>query len=157
MKNSIPLITYVSKAILICLSMSLFSACAQYSKMQLQDDLQTNIYQFNKRFSGKMMDLSVAYVLLDKRRKFLTESIKIKEKVTFYDSSILDIQFFNGNQLVKKNIEGAEKKFHKAIVTWRYQISVLPSNLLKTIIFDQVWVYNEEQWLVEPDLDVFLK
>lgn len=103
------------------------------------------------------MDLSVAYVLLDKRRKFLTESIKIKEKVTFYDSSILDIQFFNGNQLVKKNIEGAEKKFHKAIVTWRYQISVLPSNLLKTIIFDQVWVYNEEQWLVEPDLDVFLK
>ncbi len=157
MKNSIPLITYVSKAILICLSMSLFSACAQYSKMQLQDDLQTNIYQFNKRFSGKMMDLSVAYVLLDKRRKFLTESIKIKEKVTFYDSSILDIQFFNGNQLVTKSTKGAEKKFHKAIVTWRYQISVLPSNLLKTIIFDQVWVYNEEQWLVEPDLDVFLK
>jgi len=157
MKNSIPLITYVSKAILICLSMSLFSACAQYSKMNLQDDLQTNIYQFNKRFSGKMMDLSVAYVLLDKRRKFLTESIKIKEKVTFYDSSILDIQFFNGNQLVTKSTKGAEKKFHKAIVTWRYQISVLPSNLLKTIIFDQVWVYNEEQWLVEPDLDVFLK
>lgn len=157
MKNSIPLITYVSKAILICLSMSLFSACAQYSKMNLQDDLQTNIYQFNKRFSGKMMDLSVAYVLLDKRRKFLTESIKIKEKVTFYDSSILDIQFFNDNQLVKKSTDGAEKEFHKAIVTWRYQISVLPSNLLKTIIFDQVWVYNEEQWLVEPDLDVFLK
>ena len=157
MKNSNRLITFVSSAILICLSMSLFSACAQYSKMKLQDDLQTNIYQFNKRFSGKMMDISVPYVLLDKRRKFLTESLKIKEKVTFYDSSILDIQYFNGNQPVKITTKGAEKEFDKAIVTWRYQISVLPSNQLKTIMLDQVWVYNEEQWLVEPDLDVFFK
>ena len=157
MKNSIPLITYVSKAILICLSMSLFSACAQYSKMKLQDDLQTNVYQFNKRFSGKMMDISVAYVALAKRREFLTESLKVQEKVTFYDSSILDIQYFNDNDPVNQTTEGTEKEFNKAIVTWRYQISVLPSNQLKTIMLDQVWMYNEEQWLVEPDLDVFFK
>jgi len=148
---------FISKAILIGLSMSLFSACTKYSQMKLQDDLQTNIYQFNKRFSGKMMDISVGYVLLDKRRKFLTESLKIKEKVTFYDSSILDIQYFNSDRPVKKTTAGVEKEFDKAIVTWRYQISVLPSNQLKTIMLDQVWVYNEEQWLVEPDLDVFFK
>lgn len=104
-----------------------------------------------------MMDISVGYVSLDKRKEFLTKAIKIKEKVTFYDSSILDIQYFNGNQPVKKTADGAEKLFDKAIVTWRYQISVLPSNQLKTIMLDQVWVHNEKQWRVKPDLDVFWK
>ena len=157
MKNSNFLFTFFLRVILLSLAVPLFSACAQYSKMNLQDDLQTNVYQFNKRFSGKMMDISVGYVSLDKRKEFLTKAIKIKEKVTFYDSSILDIQYFNGNQPVKKTADGAEKLFDKAIVTWRYQISVLPSNQLKTIMLDQVWVHNEKQWRVKPDLDVFWK
>ena len=103
------------------------------------------------------MDISVAYVALNKRREFLMESLKVQEKVTFYDSSILDIQYFNDNGPIKQTTEGAEIEFNKVIVTMRYQISVLPSNRLKTIMLDQVWVYNEEQWRVEPDLDVFFK
>jgi hypothetical protein len=137
--------------------LTLFSACAHYALMQLQDDLETNVYQFNKRFEGKMMDLSSAYVSLAKRKDFLIDSNKIREKVTFYDRSVVDIQFLDGDKPVKKTEEGAEKEFDKAIVTLRYQISVLPSNQLKTIMADQVWVLNDEQWQVEPDLSVLLK
>ncbi len=104
-----------------------------------------------------MMDLSAGFVLMDKRKDFLITSNKIKEKVTFFDSSLLDIQYFNDDQPVKKTTEGAEKEFNKAVATMRYQISILPSNQLKTIMFDQTWVLDEEQWMLEPNLDVFLE
>lgn len=157
MKNSNPLIHFLFRAIPACLMLTLFSACAQYSLIKIQDDLETNVYQFNKRFEGKMMDLSAAYVSLAKRKDFLIDSNKIRQKVTFYDRSIVDIQFLDGDQPVRKTAEGAEKEFNKAIVTLRYQISVLPSNQLKTIMSDQIWVLNDEQWQVEPDLSVLLK
>jgi len=157
MKNPTSLIHFKIKAIPACLLLALFSACAHYSLMNLQDDLQTNVYQFNKRFTGKMMDLSAGYVLMDKRKDFLINSNQIKEKVTFFDSSLLDIQYFNDDQPVKKTTEGAEKEFNKAVATMRYQISILPSNQLKTIIVDQIWLLDEDLWMVEPDLDVFLK
>lgn len=151
---------FISRIFLICISISLISSCTQYSKMKLmtlEDDLQTNVRQFNKRFSGKMMNISVAYVSLEKRRDFLIDSNEIKEKVTFFNNSILDIQYFDGDQPVKKTTKGAKKEFNVAIVTMRYQISVLPSNQLKSIIIDQKWLLSEEQWQVEPDLSVFLK
>jgi hypothetical protein len=157
MRNPTPLTHFTIKAISACLLLALFSACAHYSLMNLQDDLQTNVYQFNKRFSGKMMDLSASFVLMDKRKDFLINSNQIKEKVTFFDSSLLDIQYFNDGQLVKKTTEGAEKEFNKAVATMRYQISILPSNQLKTIIVDQTWVLDEELWMVDPDLSVFLE
>jgi len=157
MKNPTPVINFAFKAIPTCLLLTFFLACAHYSLMTLQDELQTNIYQFNKRLEGKMMDLSAAYVALSKRKDFLINSKAVIEKVTFYDRSIVDIQYLDGEQPVKTTTEGPEKEFDKAIVTLQYQISVLPSNQLKTIMLDQIWVLNDEQWQVEPDLSVLLK
>ena len=157
MKNPTPLLSFTFKAIPTCLLLTLLLACAHYSLLNLQDELQTNVYQFNKRLEGKMMDLSAGYVSLAKRKDFLINSKTIKEKVTFFDRSIVDIQYLNGGQPVKITAEGPEKEFDKAIVTLQYQISVLPSNQLKTIMLDQVWVLNDEQWQVEPDLGVLLK
>jgi hypothetical protein len=157
MKNPTPLFTLFSRTILIGLWISLFSACSHYSTMTLNDDLQANVYQFNKRFEGKMMDLSSAYVLQEKRKDFLVNSTYIKEKVTFYDSSILDIKFLDGNHPVQKTAEGAEKEVNQAIVTMRYQVAVLPSNQLRTILIDQVWMLNGEQWQVQPNLTPFKK
>lgn len=103
------------------------------------------------------MNISVIYVSFDKRRDFIIDSNVIKEKVTFFERSIVDMQFFDGDQPVKNTVKGVEKEFNKAIVTMRYKISVLPSNQLKTIMSDQLWVLNEKQWQVEPDLSVFFK
>lgn len=157
MNISHPLTRFLLRAVPICLALSFFSACSQYSLMRKQDDLNTNIYQFNKRFEGKMMDLSAAYVSLAKRKEFLIDSNEIRKKVTFYDRSIVDIRYLDGDQPVKKTSEGAEKEFNKAIVTLRYQVSVLPSNQLKNLILDQVWVWKNELWQVEPDLGDLLK
>ncbi len=77
--------------------------------------------------------------------------------MTSYDRSTVDIQYLDGDQPVKITTEGPEKEFDKAIVTLRYQISVLPSNQLKTIMLDQVWVLNNELWQVEPNLGVLLE
>lgn len=157
MNHCNPFIRFLLRATPIFLSISLFSACAQLTIKKLQEDLDTKVYQFNKRFDGKMMDISVIYVSLDKRRDFLIDSNAIKEKVTFYERSIVDMQFFDGDQPVKNTVKGVEKEFNKAIVTLRYKISVLPSNQVKTIMSEQLWVLNEKQWQVEPDLSVFLK
>jgi hypothetical protein len=157
MKNPPPFTPSAFKAILACLLLSMISACAKYTLMNLQENLQTNIYQYNKRFDGKMMDLSAAFVVSPMRKNYLIDSDFIKEKVTFYDRSILDMQYFDGDQPVRKTADGVKKEFNKAIVTLRYQISILPSNQLKTVILDQTWILDEERWMVEPDLEVFLK
>lgn len=157
MKNPTLLIPLAFKATLACLLLTMLSACSNYALMNLQDNLQTNVYQYNKRFDGKMMDLSAAFVSSPLRKEFLIDSNEIKEKVTFFDRSILDMQYFDGDQPVRKTPEGAEKEFNKAVVTLRYQISILPSNQLKTVILDQTWVLSEKRWMVEPDLDAFLE
>ena len=97
--------------------MSLFSACAHYTNVDKQDDLQTKIYQFNKRFEARMMDLSASYLPIDRRRKFLIDSLKIKENVIFYDSSILGVQLFNDDLPVQVKVDGPEKQFNKAIAS----------------------------------------
>jgi hypothetical protein len=157
MKNPTAFIPLAVKATLACLLLIMLSACAKYALINLQDNLQTNVYQYNKRFDGKMMDLSVAFVSPPMRKDYLIDSDFIKEKVTIFDRSILDMQYFDGDQPIKKTEDGAKTEFNKAIVTLRYQISVLPSNQLKTVILDQTWVLEEERWMVKPDLDVFLE
>ena len=140
--------------------MSLFTACAQFSQYSYenkQEDLQTKIYQFNKRFEAKMMDLSASYLPINKRRIFLIDSLKIKENVIFYDSSILGVQLFDGKLPVQIQVDGPEKEFNKAIVTMRYQMAVLPSNQIKTIFIDQLWLWKNKEWYVVPDLDEFFQ
>jgi hypothetical protein len=135
-------------------------ACAQYSQYSIgerQEDLQAKIHQFNKRFEAKMMDLSAAYLPLNKRRQFLIDSLKIKENVAFYDSSVLDVQLFNNDLPVQIKSNGPGTEFNKAIVTMRYQMSLLPSNQVKTIIVDQQWLLEDEEWFVDPKLDNFFK
>ncbi len=157
MKNSKPFSPYLVGIALICIAMTMFAACASYSKDKMQGDLQDSVYKFNKRFEGKMMDISSVFVKMDKRRGFLTDSLKVKDQIVFYDSSLLDIQLFKDDLLIKQNSSGAEEEFNKAIVTIRYQLAVLPSNKIKTILVDQEWVQEDEQWWVVPDLDVFFK
>ena len=157
MKNCKPFSPHLMRIALACIVMTMFTACASYTKDKMQGDLQDSVYKFNKRFEGKMMDISSVFVKMDKRRGFLTDSLKVKDQIVFYDSSLLDIQLFKDDLLIKQNSSGAEEEFNKAIVTIRYQLAVLPSNKIKTILVDQEWVQEDEQWWVVPDLDAFFK
>ncbi len=104
-----------------------------------------------------MMDLSASYLPIDKRRQFLTDSLKVKENIIFYESSILDAQLFNNDIPVRTKTDGPATEFNKAIVTIRYQLSVLPSNQLKTILVDQIWLWENNDWYVDPRLDSLFK
>lgn len=158
MKNSIPAFSLISRTLLICLSTPLFSGCAQmsqYSIAEKETGLQTNISQFNKRFEGKMMDLGAAYLPAKKRRRFMEDSLKVKEKITFYDSSILETQLFEDELPVQMKANGPD--FNKAVVTMRYQLAILPSNRLKTILVDQIWLWEKQAWRLHLDLEEFFK
>lgn len=157
MKKCKPFSLYPADIALIFIVMTMLAACASYSQDKMHEDLNDSVYKFNQRFEGKMMDLSSAFVKMDQRRQFLTDSLKVKDKVVFYDSSVLDIQLFNNELPIKLTSNGAEDEFNKAVVTIRYQLAVLPSSQLKTILVDQVWVLDEKQWQVLPDLDIFFK
>lgn len=104
-----------------------------------------------------MMDLSAAYLPIENRREFMVNSLKVKENVIFYDSSILHIQLYNDDQPVQTSLDGPDEEFNKAIVTMRYQMSILPSNKVETVLVDQLWRWENKEWFVIPDLDTFLK
>jgi hypothetical protein len=160
MKNRQPLLHSLARKFFILFFILFGTACAQfteYSNAEREENLQTKIHQFNKRFESKMMSLSAPYLPIDKRRQFLTDSLKIKEKVVFYESDILDAKLFNGDLPVQSRVDSPPAEFDKAIVTMRYQLSVLPSNRLKTITIDQIWRWENNGWFVDPDLDSFFK
>jgi len=157
MKNRHPLLYILSHKIFVLFFILFCTACAHYSKVDKKDDLQAKTYQFNKRFESKMMDLSAAYLPINKRRQFLIDSLKIKKNVTFYESSILDMQLFNDDLPVQIKTDGPDKEFNKAIVTVRYQLSTLPSNQLRTILVDQIWQWENDDWFVDPKLEEFFK
>jgi hypothetical protein len=61
----------------------------------------------------------------------------------------LDIKFFNNG--VKTSIRSKEE-FDRAIVVIRYQLAVLPSNILKNPTIEQEWVRYQEQWVTIPNI-----
>ncbi|MFQ5449746.1 MAG: hypothetical protein ACE5E9_03915 [Nitrospinaceae bacterium] len=157
MKSSKPRLSHYLKYSFLAILLANLCACALNSFVKIQEDLEKNIQMYNTRFEGKMMDLSAVFVLNDRRAKFLIESQKVKDKILFYDSSILDIQIFQDKTPIKVTSQGPEKDFNRAVVIMRYQLAVLPSNQLKTIVVKQLWVRDEERWVVVPDLRVFFQ
>ena len=160
MKNTGLIISPIKWALLIFLSIILFSGCtslANYSTSEKSDELNAKIYQFNKRFEGRMMELSASYIPLDKRRQFMEDSLKIQEQVLFYGSSILEVKLFENETPVTFQENGPAHDFNKAVVTMRYQLAVLPSNRLKTLHVDQLWLWENDGWYVVPDLDGFFQ
>jgi hypothetical protein len=157
MKNRQPLLHNLSRKFFVLFFIFFWTACAHYSHVDREENLQAKIRQFNKRFEAKMMDLSASYLPIAKRRQYLTDSLRIKENVVFYESSVLDAKLFNDDLPVQTKTDGPAEEFNKAIVTMRYQLSILPSNQLKTIIVDQIWQWENDDWYVDPKLDNFFK
>ena len=67
--------------------------------------------------------------------------LALTKRLTIFDSTILDIKFFNNG--VKTSI-GSKEEFDRAIVVIRYQLAVLPSNKLKKPIVEQEWLGHQE-------------
>ena len=134
----------------------MISGCFLDASMDPRNILMESIHWYNKKFESKMMNSCVLYVTPEKRAEFMTDSLKIVQKVTFYETSIIDIQFSRDGQPAKMHGTEPEKDVDKATVVLRYQFSVLPSVTVKTIIIEQEWNRHGNGWFVSPDLKKYL-
>ena len=83
----------------------------------------------------------------------MEKSLELKKRLTIFDSTILDIKFFdNGVQ----TSTGSKENFDRAIVVIRYQLAVFPSTILQNPTIEQEWVLHQEQWVTIPNISELL-
>lgn len=121
-----------------------------------QQNLDLSIKAFNFEFESKAMDSSARFVHPTQRAYFMGKSMEMTQRVTFYEATVLDIKFFKNGVPSINTSKGPEKGFDRAVVVIRYQVAVLPSTKLKSVIVEHEWVLDQGQWSVIPDLDGLL-
>jgi hypothetical protein len=146
-----------SRALALILFLLIFSSvsCEMLDRYhQTQEDLDLSIKAYNHEFESKAIDRSARFVHPDYRPEYMSKSPEFTRRITIFEASILDIKFFkNGVPTSSQSREG----FDQAIVVIRYQVAILPSNKLKTLLIEQEWVLYQEQWVTISDLDAFLE
>jgi hypothetical protein len=83
----------------------------------------------------------------------MEKSLEIIKQLTTFDSTILDIKFFNNGA---QTSIGSKEEFDRAIVVIRYQLAVLPSTILKNLNIEKEWVLHQEQWVTITDTSKLL-
>ncbi|MBT6854788.1 MAG: hypothetical protein HOA09_04285 [Nitrospina sp.] len=122
-----------------------------------QENLDLSIEAFNFEFESKAMDISSRFVHPTHRASYMGKSLEMVQRITFFEATILNIKFFKDGAPVAITAKGPGEGFNRAIVVIRYQLAVLPSTKVVTRLVEQEWVLEGEQWLVIPDLDIFLE
>jgi hypothetical protein len=117
--------------------------------LKTQKDLDSSIKAYNLGFESKAIDRTALFVHPAHRAEYMEKSLEMTKRLTIFDSTILDIKFFNNG--VQTSI-GSKEDFDRAIVVIRYQLAILPSTILKNPTIEQEWVLHQEQWVTIPDI-----
>jgi len=134
--------------------MFIFASCGTLDPyLKTQEDLDLSIKAYNLEFESKAIDRTARFVHPDHRAEYMERSLEMTKRLTIFDSTILDIKFFNNG--VKTSIKSKEE-FDRAIVVIRYQLAVLPSTILKNPTIEQEWVLHQDQWVTIPDISELL-
>ncbi len=147
----------LSRALTIFLFLAVFTSysCRTLGSFnQSQEDLDISIKAYNHDFESKAIDVSTRFVHPSHRAEYLSKSLEVSKRITFFDATILDIKFFNNGVPTSSN---SQEGFDRAIVVIRYQVAVLPSTKLESIIVEQEWVLYQDQWFIIPDLTSLLE
>jgi hypothetical protein len=123
---------------------------------QSQDELDIKIKAFNFEFESKAFARAARYVHPDFLEDFQQKSLEVSKNTTFLENTILDLKLFNDDQPVRLTPSDPTDDFNKGEVTIRYQVSILPSTSLKSIIVKQEWIKLKDVWVVNPKIDLFL-
>ena len=121
--------------------------------LKTHKDLDLSIKAYNLGFESKAIDRTAPFVHPAHRAEYMEKSLELTKRLTIFDSTILDIKFFNNG--VKTSI-GSKEEFDRAIVVIRYQLAVLPSTTLKNPTIEQEWVHYQEQWVTIPNISELL-
>jgi hypothetical protein len=124
---------------------------------QSQEELDIKIKAFNFEFESKAFARAARFVHPDFVKDFRKKSLQVFKNTTFLENTTLDIKLFKDDQPVRLTSSDSTEDFNRSEVTVRYQVSILPSTNLKTIIVTQEWIKLKDTWVVNPKIDSFLK
>ncbi|MBT5472283.1 MAG: hypothetical protein HOK41_16890 [Nitrospina sp.] len=144
------------KLFLVFLSLFIHSCATLDPFKQSQEELDLKIKAFNFEFESKAMERSSRFVHPDYREEFQKKSLQIVKNVSILEASTLDLILLKDNKPVPSTSSIFEQDFDKAELNVRYQLSVLPSTKVKTMIVKQEWVRVNGIWFLIPNLDPFL-
>ncbi len=120
---------------------------------KIQEDLDLSIKVYNLEFESRVIDMSARFVHPTYRSEYMAKSPEMVKRITIFEAAVLDIKLFNdGVPLAGLS----EKDFNRAIVVIRYQMAILPSTKLQTLLIKQEWLLYQGQWVIIPDLKAFL-
>ena len=124
--------------------------------MQSYEELDTKIKLFNFEFESKALNRCSRFVPPDLLKEFQRKSLDFQKNVTILSTTTLDMKIFKDGKPVITNSSVLETEFDKTEILIRYQLSVLPSTKIKTIIVKQEWVKYNNIWFAIPNLDLFI-
>ena len=124
--------------------------------MQSYEELDTKIKLFNLEFESKALNRCSRFVHPDLLKEFQRKSLDFQKNVTILSTTTLDMKIFKDGKPIITNSSVLETEFDKAEILIRYQLSVLPSTKIKTIIVKQEWVKYNNIWFAIPNLDLFI-
>ena len=123
---------------------------------QSQKELDIKIQAFNFEFESKAFSRAARFVHPDLLKDFQQKSLEVSKKTTFLENTTLDLKLFKDDQPVRLTPSDSAEDFNRSEVTIRYQVTILPSTKLKTIIVTQEWIKLKDTWVVIPKIDSYL-
>ena len=125
--------------------------------IQSQNELDIKIKAFNFEFESKAFVRAARFVHPDFLKDFQEKSLKVFKNTTFLENATLELKLFKDDKPVRLTHADSAKDFNRSEATIRYQVTILPSTNLKTIIVTQEWTKLKNGWFVNPKIDSFLK
>lgn len=159
-RNTVPSLWLVF--FLAVLSIMFVSGCALWAEKQTEittDKLQRIIKQYNLALETHSPTMGSVFVEPGHVEDYIRAVEEIRDKVTFNQSTLVNIVFLNDGEPVKQVYMQPEpgEVFNEAEVTIRYRLVVSPSTTMKTKILKQKWVASGNVWYLIPEVDSFFK
>jgi hypothetical protein len=146
-----------STAFAALLLAALLAGCASADLNRKNEKLDKSLSIFNKQFESKMTDNVLPMIHKDAREKFALDSLEFRERVTFFETTLIDFRYYKDDKDAELTADGPEEGFNRAVAKIRYRFVTLPSNQVRTAIVEQEWLYEGEDWFVKPKVAPFLK
>ena len=148
----------LAQKLIIFLLLTASASCGTLNfNQKTQENLDKSIEAYNFDFESKAIGPSTRFVHPTHRSDYMEKSLGITKRITFFEATTLDIKIFKDDAPAVITSKGPEEGFNRTIVTIRYQLAVLPSTKVKTLLVEQEWVLYGEQWVIIPDLSQFLE
>ncbi len=140
----------------IILSLPIVWVCVSTSEKRLEQLVKV-LRVYNNAFESKSEDGGSGYVQNQYRMDYLLKYSAIQSRVSFFKSQMLNHAYFKGGKPLEINADDPEEDFDEVVITMRYQVTISPSNQLKTFLHDQRWKHNGATWRLEPNLTPVLR